>query len=157
MAVLDEPQESLGGCTPLQAAHDQLAMDAITPGGVVGRSNNAGPPASGLGCIANLNAGYDLQPPRGEPPLKRPPVVTLGPDDWAIRRNLVTIETRSRSFTADHISSAEGRIAGALRRRLGTSGGAVCPESYRGNLLLYRARANPLRSPSIRERCPRTT
>ncbi len=35
----DEPQEALGGRTPLQAAHTP-AMDEIARTGVVGRANN---------------------------------------------------------------------------------------------------------------------
>ncbi len=38
----DEPQESLGGKTPLEAARTP-AMDAIARAGVVGRANNVPP------------------------------------------------------------------------------------------------------------------
>ena len=42
----DEPQESLGGLTPLQAAKTP-AMDSIAAAGIVGRANNV--PAQGFG------------------------------------------------------------------------------------------------------------
>ncbi len=55
----DEPQESLGGRTPLAAA-DTPAMDAVAREGVVGRANNVPPslPAgSDVACLSLL--GYD--------------------------------------------------------------------------------------------------
>ena len=42
----DEPQESLGGKTPLEAA-DIPAMDAVAAAGVVGRANNTPAAAAG--------------------------------------------------------------------------------------------------------------
>ena len=55
----DEPQESLGGKTPLQAA-DMPAMDAVAAAGVVGRANHV-PAALPAGSdVANLSLlGYD--------------------------------------------------------------------------------------------------
>src|SRR5947208_16037950 len=106
----DEPQASLGGKTPLQAANVP-AMDEIARLGVVGRSNNVPahlPPGSD---VANLSLfGYDPNKYfTGRAPLEAAAQgIDLGPEDWAIRCNLVTIENQvMRSFTADHISTAE--------------------------------------------------
>jgi 2,3-bisphosphoglycerate-independent phosphoglycerate mutase len=47
--------------------------------------------------------------------------VALGPDDWGVRCNLVTVEDgRMRDFTAGHVSSEEAReLIAALSRALG--------------------------------------
>ena len=106
----DEPQESLEGRTPLEAA-DVAAMDAVAAAGVVGRSCNvpdALPPGSD---VANLSLlGYDpLAHYSGRAPLEAAAQgIELGPDDWAVRCNLVTVEDQvMRDFTAGHISTAE--------------------------------------------------
>ena len=55
----DEPQESLGGKTPLQAAATP-AMDAVAASGVVGRSNNVPPSLPAGSAVANMSLlGYD--------------------------------------------------------------------------------------------------
>ena len=55
----DEPQESLGGKTPLQAAH-KPNMDRIAQTGVVGRSNNVPAPLTPASDVATLSLfGYD--------------------------------------------------------------------------------------------------
>ncbi len=106
----DEPQESLGGKTPLQVANVP-AMDAVAQAGVIGRSSNVPahlPPGSD---VANLSLfGYD--PDRyftGRAPLEAAAQgIDLAAEDWAVRCNLVTIEDQvMRSFTAGHISSDE--------------------------------------------------
>ena len=47
--------------------------------------------------------------------------IALGPDDWAIRCNLMTIrDGRLTDFTAGHITSEEGRqLIEALQAKLG--------------------------------------
>ena len=58
--------------------------------------------------------GYDpLQVYTGRAPLETAAMgIPLGPDDWAIRCNLVTVENEEmRDFTAGHITSEEGRRA----------------------------------------------
>src|SRR5437868_3374118 len=106
----DEPQESLGGKTPLQAAHTP-AMDAVVKAGVVGRANNVPPslPAgSDAACLSLL--GYNpLEHFTGRAPLEAAAQgIELGPEDWAIRCNLVTIHNQTmRDFTAGHISTDE--------------------------------------------------
>ena len=76
--------------------------------------------------------------------------VKLGPDDWAIRCNLVTVENEEmRDFTAGHITSEEGRqLIDALKAALGTPPLEFhAGVSYR-NILVYRAPPHPTLSPS---------
>jgi 2,3-bisphosphoglycerate-independent phosphoglycerate mutase len=143
----DEPQESLEGRTPLQAAQTPV-MDAIATAGVVGRTNNTPdslPPGSD---VANLSLiGYNpLEYFTGRAPLEAAAQgIALGPNDWAIRCNLVTIEEQvMRDFTAGHISSAEGAaLLAAIQERLGSEQLRFIPGiSYR-NLLLYRGGDKP--------------
>jgi 2,3-bisphosphoglycerate-independent phosphoglycerate mutase len=138
----DEPQASLGGKTPLQAASTP-AMDEIARLGVVGRSNNVPmhlPPGSD---VANLSLfGYDPnQYFTGRAPLEAAAQgIELGKDDWAIRCNLVTIENQTmRSFTADHVSTAEAtELLKTCQKELGAEHLEFVPGvSYR-NLLLFR-------------------
>lgn len=143
----DEPQESLGGRTPLQAAHTPN-MDAIVRAGVVGRANNVPAHLPAGSDVANLSLlGYDPNANfTGRAPLEAAAQgIALGPDDWAIRCNLVTVQDRTmRSFTAGHISSEEG--AALLRdaqTALGDERWQFMPGvSYR-NLLLYRGAGLP--------------
>jgi 2,3-bisphosphoglycerate-independent phosphoglycerate mutase len=138
----DEPQQSLGGKTPLQVANTP-AMDEIARLGVVGRSNNVPahlPPGSD---VANLSLfGYDPnQYFTGRAPLEAAAQgIKLAKDDWAIRCNLVTIENQTmRSFTADHISTAEAtELLKTCQKELGAEHLEFVPGvSYR-NLLLFR-------------------
>src|ERR1700745_248871 len=87
----DEPQESLGGTTPLQAARTPN-MDRIAVTGVVGRSNNVPASLTPASDVATLSLfGYDpLVVYTGRAPLETAAMgIPLGPDDWAIRCNLV--------------------------------------------------------------------
>jgi 2,3-bisphosphoglycerate-independent phosphoglycerate mutase len=139
----DEPQESLDGRTPLQAA-EVPAMDAIAAGGVVGRAQNVPShlaPGSDVATMSLL--GYD--PTRnftGRAPLEAAAQgIELGDDDWAIRCNLVTIENQiMRDFTAGHISSEDGRrlLESAQDDLAGGPWEFRAGVSYR-NLLIYRA------------------
>src|SRR5436190_6858394 len=108
----DEPQESLGGKTPLQAARTPN-MDRLARLGVVGRSNNVPASLTPASDVATLSLfGYDpLVVYTGRAPLEAAAMgIHLGPNDWAIRCNLVTVEFADmRDFTADHISNAEGQ------------------------------------------------
>ncbi len=138
----DEPIEALGGRTPLQAANVP-AMDEIAKSGVVGRSNNTPAHLPAGSDVANLSLfGYDPNVYfTGRAPLEAAAQgIKLGPEDWAIRCNLVTIEYGiMRSFTADHISSAEGaELLKAAQQHLGADNLEFVPGvSYR-NLLLFR-------------------
>jgi 2,3-bisphosphoglycerate-independent phosphoglycerate mutase len=140
----DEPQASLGGKTPLQAARVP-AMDEIARQGVVGRSNNVPahlPPGSD---VANLSLfGYDPNKYfTGRAPLEAAAQgIQLDSEDWAIRCNLVTIEDQiMRSFTADHVSTAEAtELLKTCQQEFGREHPYlefVPGVSYR-NLLLYR-------------------
>jgi 2,3-bisphosphoglycerate-independent phosphoglycerate mutase len=149
----DEPQASLGGRTPLQAATTP-AMDEIARVGVVGRANNVPahlPPGSD---VANLSLfGYDPnQYFTGRAPLEAAAqVIQLAPEDWAIRCNLVTIDNQTmRSFTADHVSTAEAtELLKTCQRELGADYLEFVPGvSYR-NLLLFRGAKEP--APFTRE------
>src|SRR5205814_8743152 len=106
----DEPQSSLGGKTPLQAAKTP-AMDEIARLGVVGRSNNTPLHLPAGSDVANLSLfGYDPNVYfTGRAPLEAAAQgIKLAPEDWAIRCNLVcVIDGVMRSFTAGHITSPE--------------------------------------------------
>ena len=146
----DEPQEELGGKTPLQAARTPH-MDAITRQGIVGRSNNVPEHLTAGSAVANMSLlGYDVNSCfTGRAPLEAAAQgIELGPDDWAIRCNLVTLQDQiMRDFTADHISSAEAaELLESLQAELSQADGwATDPRrwefkpgvSYR-NLLIYR-------------------
>src|SRR5205814_278638 len=119
----DEPQESLGGKTPLQAAH-KPNMDAIAKAGIVGRANNVPPTLTPASDVATLSLfGYDpLVVYTGRAPLETAAMgIGLGPNDWAIRCNLVTVENEEmRDFTAGHIKSDDGRqLIVAVQQALG--------------------------------------
>jgi 2,3-bisphosphoglycerate-independent phosphoglycerate mutase len=143
----DEPQESLGGKTPLQAAHTP-AMDAIARMGVVGRSNNVPaslPAGSDVACLSLL--GYNpLEQFTGRAPLEAAAQgIELAPEDWAIRCNLVTIENQMmRDFTAGHITNEEARqLLATAQERIGSDRLQFYPGvSYR-NLLVYRGANKP--------------
>src|SRR5690242_1954271 len=104
----DEPQESLGGRTPLQAARTP-EMDRVARDGVLGRSRNVPErflPASDVATLSLF--GYDpVRYYTGRAPLEAVAMgIALGPDDWAIRCNLMTIEGGNLTdFTAGHITS----------------------------------------------------
>src|SRR5438874_763232 len=119
----DEPQESLGGKTPLQAAH-LPNMDRIARAGVVGRSNNVPAPLTPASDVATLSLfGYDpLAVYTGRAPLETAAMgIRLGPEDWAIRCNLVYVENgEMRDFTAGHIDSEDGKqLIAAVQQTLG--------------------------------------
>ena len=138
----DEPQASLGGKTPLQAAATP-EMDRISREGVLGRSRNVPDrflPASDVATLSLF--GYD--PERyytGRAPLEAAAMgVSLGPDDWAVRCNLMYAEEgRLTDFTAGHIPSEDGRpLMEALQAQLGSHEVTFYPGvSYR-NLMVYR-------------------
>jgi len=143
----DEPQSSLGGKTPLEAAKTP-AMDEIARLGVVGRSNNVPAHLPAGSDVANLSLfGYD--PNKfftGRAPLEAAAQgIKLAADDWAIRCNLVTVEKQvMRSFTADHVSTAEAReLLKACQEQIGAPHLEFVPGvSYR-NLLIYRGAKRP--------------
>src|SRR5579885_709733 len=121
----DEPQDSLGGRTPLQAAR-KPNMDRIARMGIVGRSNNVPATLTAASDVATLSLfGYDpLEVYTGRAPLEAAAMgVRLGADDWAIRCNFVTIQDGCMTdFTAGHIKSDEARtLLQALQEKLPAS------------------------------------
>ena len=155
----DEPQEALGGRTPLQAA-SKPNMDRIARMGIVGRSNNVPASLTPASDVATLSLfGYDpLEVYTGRAPLETAALgIPVGPSDWAIRCNLVTVENEEmRDFTAGHIANDEGRaLIQAIEKALGgelRTGDPPRPAgrlefhpgvSYR-NILVYRGTGEPL-------------
>jgi 2,3-bisphosphoglycerate-independent phosphoglycerate mutase len=145
----DEPQAALDGRTPLQAAHIP-AMDEIAATGVVGRANHVPAhlqPGSDVATLSLL--GYDpVANFTGRAPLEAAAQgIELGPEDWAVRCNLVTVEDQiMRDFTAGHISSEEGRqlLEAAQAELVGDLPLHFIPGvSYR-NLLIYRGAGRPV-------------
>jgi 2,3-bisphosphoglycerate-independent phosphoglycerate mutase len=138
----DEPQENLGGKTPLQAAKTP-AMDRIAQLGAVGRANNVPAHLPAGSDVANLSLfGYDPNVYfTGRAPLEAAAQgIKLGPDDWAIRCNLVTVQDDiMKSFTAGQISSEEAKqLLASAQKELGADNLEFVPGvSYR-NLLLFR-------------------
>ena len=138
----DEPQESLGGLTPLQAAKTP-AMDSIARAGIVGRANNVPGHLPAGSAVANMSLlGYDPnQYFTGRAPLEAAAQgIELGPDDWAVQCNLVTITDQiMRDFTADHISTEEATtLLSIVQEELNAERWQFVPGvSYR-NLLLFR-------------------
>jgi 2,3-bisphosphoglycerate-independent phosphoglycerate mutase len=147
----DEPQDALGGRTPFQAARTP-ALDALAARGRVGLTNHVPdslPPGSEVACMSLM--GYDpLTFFTGRAPLEAAAQgITLGPDDWAVRCNLVTIADQTmEDFTAGHITTAEGtELLAACQRglaaefpELAASWTFVPGVSYR-NLLIHRGTA----------------
>ena len=102
-------------------------------------------PASDVATLSLF--GYDpLAVYTGRAPLETAAMgIPLGPNDWAIRCNLVTVENgEMRDFTAGHITSEEGRpLIEAVHAALGgpVAGGRLefhPGVSYR-NILVFRA------------------
>ena len=144
----DEPQESLGGKTPLEAA-ELPAMDAVARAGVVGRSRNVPESLPAGSDVANLSLfGYNpMQHFTGRAPLEAAAQgIELRPDDWAIRCNLVTIEDQvMRDFTAGHITTEEAaELMRAAQDELGRDDLQFHPGvSYR-NLTVLRGSKTPV-------------
>ena len=140
----DQPIEALGNRTPLQAA-ELPAIDSLAQQGALALANNTPEHFPAGSEVANLCLlGYD--PNKfftGRAPLEAAAQgIELGPNDWAVRCNLVTIEDQTMvDFTADHISTEESTqlLRVAQNELLGTDSRFefVPGVSYR-NLLIYR-------------------
>ncbi len=122
----DEPVAALGDRTALQAAR-LPAMDEIARTGVVGLAKNVPDrflPGSDVATLSLL--GYDPeQYYTGRAPLEAAAMgVALGPEDWAVRCNLMTIDSgRLTDFTAGHITNEEGKkLIEALAHELASPG-----------------------------------
>lgn len=142
----DEPQEELGGKTPLEAANTP-AMDEVASLGIVGRANHTPAHLTAGSAVANMSLfGYDpVSNFTGRAPLEAAAQgIELGPYDWAIRCNLVTIEDQiMRDFTADHITSDQAKeLLAAAQEKIEDQHMEFAPGvSYR-NLLLFRGNAD---------------
>ena len=120
-------------------------MDRVAREGIIGRSRNVPDrflPASDVATLSLF--GYDPeQYYTGRAPLEAAAMgIELGPDDWAVRCNLMTIrDGKLTDFTAGHITSAEGRsLIEAIQAELGRPAIEFHPGvSYR-NLMIYRGR-----------------
>jgi 2,3-bisphosphoglycerate-independent phosphoglycerate mutase len=140
----DEPQAALDGKTPLQAAHIP-EMDHVAQDGQLGLSRNVPErflPASDVATLSLF--GYDpMRYYTGRAPLEAAAMgIELGPDDWAIRCNLMTIDDGLMTdFTAGHITNEDGRpLMEALQAELGRANMEFhSGVSYR-NLMIYRGR-----------------
>jgi len=138
----DEPRDELGGKTPLEAAQTP-AIDALAAVGVVARACHTPrqlPAGSEVGNMSLL--GYDpMANFTGRAPIEAAAQgITLAPEDWAVRCNLVTVVDQTmRDFTADHISTEEAtELLATAQSELGGEGLEFVPGvSYR-NLLLWR-------------------
>ena len=143
----DEPQSTLGGQTPLEAARTP-AMDAIATSGVVARACHTPPVLPAGSEVGNMSLlGYDpLTNFTGRAPIEAAAQgIELSHDDWAIRCNLVTIEDQiMKSFTAGHISTEEAtELLATAQEKLGGDGLEFVPGvSYR-NLLIWRGKQRP--------------
>jgi 2,3-bisphosphoglycerate-independent phosphoglycerate mutase len=151
----DAPQAVLGGRTPLEAARTP-ALDALAARGRVGLTNHVPdslPPGSEVACMSLL--GYDpLAFFTGRAPIEAAAQgIALGPHDWAVRCNLVTIAAGRdgaimEDFTAGHVSTAEAtELLAAAQRGLEADFPEIAAAwrfvpgvSYR-NLLLHRGAA----------------
>jgi len=119
----DEPLDILGGKSPLQAANIPN-MDRVAREGVVGRANNVPDSLTPASDVATLSLfGYDpLEVYTGRAPLETAAMgIHLGPNDYAIRCNLVHVpDGTMKDFTAGHISSEDGApLIRALQKELG--------------------------------------
>ena len=144
----DEPQASLGGRTPLEAARIPH-MNAIARDGIVGQADHVPVTMPSGSDVGTMNLfGYDpLRYHTGRAPLEAAAQgIRLGTDDWAIRCNFVTVENgRMASFTAGQIPSPLGRELIDLLcedQRGNPQWEFHAGVSYR-NLLVYRARGGP--------------
>lgn len=163
----DEPLDELGGKTPMQAALTPN-LDALAPTARIGRSHNVPPaltPGSDVATLALL--GYDpAEVYTGRAPLEAAALgIDLGPDDWALRCNLVTLfDGKMKSFTADHISSNEAaELLAAVAEQIAPRWEQIAPNapgsiefypgvSYR-NIMVFRpkdAKAAALFSPATK-------
>ncbi|HSQ57918.1 MAG TPA: phosphoglycerate mutase, partial [Gemmata sp.] len=147
----DEAVAELGNRTPLQAAKIPN-MDRVARSGVVGLSNNVPAPLTPASDVATLSLfGYDpLKVYTGRAPLETAAMgIHLGPNDWAIRCNLVHVpDGHMRDFTAGHISSEDGReLIHTLQKELGgkeVGGGMIdfhAGVQYR-NILVWRGNSS---------------
>lgn len=138
----DMPLQALGGKTPLQVAQIPN-IDAVARDGLVAQTDNVPAHFPAGSEVANMTLfGYDPnQYFTGRAPIEAAAQnIHLGPDDWAVRCNLVTVQDQIMvDFTADHISTEEAAsLLVALSKEVNDSQLQFVPGvSYR-NLMIYR-------------------
>jgi len=143
----DEPQASLGGRTPLQAA-ETPHMDEVARLGQVGRADNVPASMPSGSDVATMSLfGYDpLVFHTGRAPLEAAAQgIALAAEDWAVRCNFVTVaQGLMQSFTAGQIPNDVARdLIAVLQQELGSPPWEFhAGVSYR-NLLIYRGGAGP--------------
>lgn len=153
----DEPQDSLGGKTPLESAATP-AMDEVARLGIVGRANHTPSHLPAGSDVANMSLfGYDpVANFTGRAPLEAAAQgIELSALDWAIRCNLVTIQNQiMRDFTAGHITTEQAKLLLATaQERLDDKRFEFVPGvSYR-NLLLFRGQPDVASPFSFETRC----
>lgn len=156
----DLPLESLGGKTPLEVARIPH-MNAVARDGVLALTDNVPAHLPAGSEVANMTLfGYD--PNRyftGRAPIEAAAQgISLGPDDWAVRCNMVTVVDQIMvDFTADHISTEEAsELLAALGEATADDRLQFVPGvSYR-NLMIYRGKPEepPPFSVDTRTRAP---
>lgn len=142
--MADDPREELEGETPVEAARTPN-MDRVAREGRLGRVKlipRGMAPASDVANMAVL--GYDpAEYYTGRAPLEAASMgVKLGPDDWALRCNLVTVsEDVMEDYSAGHISTQEATLVmDFINERMGSSRIEFRPGvSYR-HLMVVRGR-----------------
>ncbi len=156
----DFPMEDLGGKTPLEVANIPH-MDQVAAEGMVAQTDNVPAHLPAGSEVANMTLfGYDPnQYFTGRAPIEAAAQgIQLGPDDFAVRCNLVTVVDQiMMDFTADHIPTED---ADALLKTLSEvvqlpNIEFVTGVSYR-NLMLYRSSEGtpPPFGPDTRTRAP---
>ena len=140
----DEPVAALGGVTPLQAAR-LPNMDRVARLGVCGLAHNVHPTLTPASDVATLSLlGYDpLKVYTGRAPLETAAMgIRLGPDDWAVRCNLVSApDGHMRDFTAGHIDTADAReLIAALQAELGDGTLEFHPGVQYRHILVWRGK-----------------
>lgn len=156
--MADKPLDELGGKTPLEAAHIPF-MDFLARSGDVGLVNTIPGGMSPGSDVANLSVlGYDPSVYyTGRSPLEAVSMgVSLGPEDIAMRCNLVTLsdspnieDTVMVDYSAGEISTGEAKLLiGTLRESIGSEKvDLYSGVSYRHCLVLRNAETGSICTP----------
>lgn len=132
----DRPIKSLGGRTPLMVAH-KPSIDSLCAGGRCGKFITVPSDMAPGSAVANLAVlGYDpAEVFQGRGVLEAASMgVDLGPEDLAMRCNLICIENgKIKNHSAGHISTGESlELIETLDEKLGSEGMTFHPGvSYR--------------------------
>ena len=150
--MADEPLESLGGRTPLEAARTPN-MDRLAQEGVCGWVRTVPPGMPPGSDVANLSV-IGFNPATyytGRAPLEAASMgVEMGPQDVAYRCNLVTVKDGIMAdYSAGHISSQEARaLIEAINEALGDDAFAFfAGVSYRHLLVWKGGKDSPQTTP----------